>query len=150
MLTKSRVVAFIVTPLITAGATVGTSWLAKHFPGLPKFDPTQVTAEALAVGGIAGGACLKWLHGNSLWERESPYIEKYAKDADKVIETADPGVTAKIENAGEAAAEAEVKKVVALVPAAPAEAWPADAPAPEATPPAPIPTPATSEPDAAA
>jgi hypothetical protein len=136
VVSASRVVAFVVTPLLTAGATVGTAWLAKHFPGLPQFDPAQITAEALTVGGLVGAACLKWLHGLSLFERT---IVPAVTTVEKVVNTFAPGVLPAGEVAVEKAAEAEVKKVVAIVPPAPAEAWP---PAPPAEP-APAPAPAT-------
>jgi hypothetical protein len=146
LFTKSRVVAFL-TPVFAAGSALGTPFLVKlgfHV------DPTQVTALAIAGATAATTAALKWLHGNSEWEREYQSLEGYFKthvepEADKVeaaADAADPGIVQDIEGQADKVVEAARAKLVAIISPTPAGA--------AVTPVAPIPTPATPEPEAAA
>src|SRR5262245_57400824 len=59
----NRVVA-VLTPLVFAPAAGWiASWAARNMPGLPKLDPTQVTAVFIAGATIAFGKAALWLHG---------------------------------------------------------------------------------------
>jgi len=59
----NRLVA-VLTPLVFAPAAGWiASWAARNMPGLPKLDPTQVTAVFIAGATIAFGKAALWLHG---------------------------------------------------------------------------------------
>lgn len=62
----SRVVAFL-TPVYAAGGAALTPWLVKY-TGL-HLNSTEITALSIGGGASATAAALKFLHGNSLWER---------------------------------------------------------------------------------
>lgn len=135
-LSTSRVVAFLI-PVFAALDAVGTAWLGKHFPGLPK--PTTSELLALEVAGATAGltAGIKWLHGLSVWEnavRDTEHFTQLLTPVAKDVNLADPGLTAAVVKD----AEAEVPKVLADA-GAPAGAWPVveqAVAAAEATPPA--------------
>lgn len=135
----SRVVAFVVTPVLTAGSLVAAPWLVKT-TGL-KVTPAELTADGVAAATLVAGACIKWLHGLSLWERGVKVVDKGAAAVDKV----DPGIVGEAEQAGESAVKEGVAKLVAVIE--PADPPPAEAPAGGFPPP---PAPATPEPEAAA
>lgn len=136
----SRVVAFFVTPILSAGSLVGCAWLAKHFPGLPPLDPAQVTAFGIAGATVAAGACLKWLHGWSLWERLVHEYQVLAPAAGVAVNTVSPGAVKAVETEAEAAAKEGVAKVVAIIDNR-KDAYPAPAPAPVEAAPAAAPEP---------
>lgn len=125
----SRVVA-VLTPVLAAGSAVGTAWLSKHFPGLPKFSPTEVTALAVAGAGSVVGPAVKWLDGNSKFERDTLTLSHEAAQLDKSLtheaaqaDKVDPGIAEKVE----AFVKAEVAKLAPKVieeVGAPASAWP--------------------------
>jgi len=108
-LSASRVVALL-TPVLAAGAAAATPWLVKTF-GL-KITPTDVTALAVTGATSVTGIALKWLHGNSLWERQIvPAGAKALAQINavaKVAEVADPGLVKQLEDAGAKAAEQAV------------------------------------------
>ena len=126
----SRVVTFL-APILAAGVAVGTAWLSKH-TGL-KVDPTEATA--FGVTGATGVVtlALKWLHGNSLWERGVAV----AAQAVTIVNAADPGLVTAAEGAVESAATKGEAKLVAVIAPVPEELAPAAFP-----PPAPVPDPA--------
>jgi hypothetical protein len=145
-LNPSRVVAFFVTPILSAGSLVGCAWLAKHFPGLPPLDPQEVTAFGVAGFTAALAACLKWLHGWSLYERTAKQLQHDAE----LVAKFDPSAAQAVGKAAEVVAQQGVAKVVAaIVPATPVDhradgVPPAPEPAPEpaAAPTEPTPAPA--------
>jgi hypothetical protein len=137
MLTPARVVTFL-TPIFAAGAAAATPWLVKTF-GL-KITPTDVTALAVAGATSVTAVALKFLHGNSLWERSVAAVAPEANTLVKAANVADPGLIASVK----AVVESEVAKVADLI--SPAAVIPLAGPV--AVPP--IPTPATPVPEAAA
>jgi hypothetical protein len=139
----SRVVAFV-TPILAAGSAVGTPWLVKA-TGL-HISPADVTALAVTGATAVVASGLKWLDGNSKWEREYNSLEGYFKEhiapdldkAEKAADAADPGIVADIEGQADKVVEAAKAKLVAVL-----------TPAVDPTPAAPV-VPAAPEPEAAA
>jgi hypothetical protein len=115
-LTTSRVVAFIVTPLLTlvAGgiATVGAKY------GL-HVNATDVTVDGVAVATAVTGLAIKWLSGNSTYERLVLSLEHELK----LVTAADPTAVAGVEHAVETAAPKLVEKAEEAI-GAPADAFP--------------------------
>ena len=115
-LTTSRVVAFIVTPLLTlvAGgiATVGAKY------GL-HVNATDVTVDGVAVATAVTGLAIKWLSGNSTYERLVLSLEHELK----LVTAADPTAVAGVEHAVEWAAAKSVEKAEEAI-GAPADAFP--------------------------
>jgi hypothetical protein len=130
-ITPARVVAFL-TPVFTATAAVGTGWLSKHFPGLPHIDKAQFVVLEAAGATAALTAALKFLHGQSLWERDVLHVESYTKAVAGSVDRADPGVVARTETGAEAAATGLVDAAAAAI--APPTEWPAPPVAPEVPP----------------
>lgn len=137
-LTISRVVAFVLTPVLTAGATIGSAAAAKY--GL-HVDPTAVAAFGVSVGTATAAAAIKWLHGRAAFEQAEHAVEHVGDESKawadahglqtqvEELEDALKSAQKPIEQHVEAAAAAIVSKVAdAISPAAPA----ADAAAPAA------------------
>src|SRR5215218_3847493 len=62
-MSPNRVVA-VLTPLVFAPAAGWiAAWAARNLPGLPTFDPAQVTAVFIAGATIAFGKAALWLRG---------------------------------------------------------------------------------------
>jgi hypothetical protein len=121
----SRVVAFVVTPLLTIVAGGAASLGAKY--GL-HVNPTDVTTYGVAAATAVVGLGLKWLHGSSLYERAALEASHYEKLAAAV----DPAAVGEVEHAVETAAPVVVEKVEEAL-GAPADAFPPPAdPAPAA------------------
>lgn len=125
---SSRVVA-VLTPLIAAGAAVGTPWLVK-LTGLA-INSAEVTAFGVAGAGAVVGVAVKWLDGHSKWERdvlalnhETGVIDKTLAHEASKADSADPGLTARAKEIVEEFLNREGSKVVEEV-GAPAAAWPA-------------------------
>lgn len=125
---SSRVVA-VLTPLIAAGAAVGTPWLVK-LTGL-SITPTDVTALAVTGAGSVVTLGVKWLDGHSKWERdvlaithETGVIDKTLAHESAAVDKVDPGLIKQIEEFLKREAEKLAPKVVEEV-GAPAAAWPA-------------------------
>lgn len=112
----SRVVAFVVTPITTAASGVGTAWLARHFPGLPKLDPDVIAGAGAAGASAALAGALKWLHGRQAfdlaeqraqhaiaaaeaWEKANPEVDQAASELGKVAEAAAGEIVAKAADA---------------------------------------------------
>ena len=134
-ITPARVVTFL-TPIFAAGSAAATPWLVKTF-GL-KVSPTDVTALAVTGATSVVGVALKFLHGNSLWERSVAAVAPEANTLIDAANAADPGLAKAVDTA----ANAEVAKVADLIAPAPADAFPPAAdPAPVAAEPAPTPVP---------
>jgi hypothetical protein len=145
-ISASRVVT-LMAPVFAAGSAVLTPWVVKY-TGL-HIDATQVTALAITGAVTGGSAALKWLHGNSLWEREYGELQKYwlkfepdAIKAKDEANAADPGIVQDIEGQADKVVEAARAKLVAIIAPSPAGAV--------VVPVAPVPTPAVPEPEAAA
>lgn len=67
-ISKAQIAHLISVPLV-AVLTVGTAWLAKHFPGLPPLSNEIVAAAGLAVGTFAAATALHYLKGLREWQR---------------------------------------------------------------------------------
>jgi hypothetical protein len=98
-LTPARVVAFVVTPILTAAASVLTAWLGKHFPGLPHLNSDQVVAFGAAGATAALSASLKWLHGQSAWERAQAEISVRLHEIEAYATRVDPTIVPDVEHA---------------------------------------------------
>ena len=113
-LTVGRVVA-LATPVFAAAAGVGSAWLAAHFPGLPHFSPTEITVF-LTTGATAGGtAAVKFLHGNSQWERLEHTLSVIYDKSSTEVNTLDPGLIQKLEAALLADGSALEQKLVSVI-----------------------------------
>jgi|SRR5665213_2272406 len=131
----SRVVAFL-TPVFAAASAALTPWLVKY-TGL-HIDATQVTALSITGATVGAGAALKWLHGNSLWEREYANIDHYytkirpvVNEVEGAVKVADPGIAQDIEGQADKVVEAAKAKLVAVITSVPTpQAAPAPLPAP--------------------
>lgn len=66
-ISKAQVAHLISVPIV-AVLTVGTAWLAKHFPGLPPLSNEIVAGAGLLVGTFAAGVALHYLKGLREWE----------------------------------------------------------------------------------
>jgi hypothetical protein len=71
----NRIVALL-TPFAAAGIAAGTAWVAQHFPGLPAFNATELTAFALAGVATVIGLAYKWLDGWQAHEARQPVAKK--------------------------------------------------------------------------
>ena len=90
-MTPNRVVA-VLTPLVFAPAAGWiAAWAARNMPGLPKLDPTQVTAVFITGATIAFGKAALWLRG---WQQfvQSPDGRVGAPEEDE-IDLPGPDVT---------------------------------------------------------
>lgn len=130
----SRVVAFAVTPILSAVSGLAVSFAAKY--GL-NVNAAEVTTYGATVATLVAGAAIKWLHGNSLWEREVAHLQAYAGDLQKVA----PGLLPAVEHAAVSAAQKGVDAAVNAIgeeevanPAPPLTAVPDPAPAPAPAP----------------
>jgi len=96
--TPARIVALL-APVFSAVSAIGLAWLARHFPGLPRPSASELLALEVTGATSAAGAALKWLHGQSAWERdqarfaheESLYEPQVARGV-HLAEAADPGL----------------------------------------------------------
>lgn len=144
-LSPSRVVG-ILTPILAAGAAVGTPWLAK-VTGL-HLTPSDVTALAVTGATAVVAPALKWLDGNSKFEREYGELKQYWEDvkpdlikAEDEANAADPGIVQDIEGQADKVVDAAKAKLIAVLTPTPeghvvAAVPVVDAPAPVADPPA--------------
>lgn len=137
-ITAGRVVAFL-TPVFAAGSAALTPWLVKY-TGL-HLTSTQVDALAVAGATAALAPALTWLHGNSLWERAQAEFKAYAPKVEAEVskvetgaDTADPGIVAEVETDVKDETAKAADALVAEIPGAPAEAWPAPAVAVDSAP----------------
>jgi hypothetical protein len=60
---------FVITPV----SGFVTAWVAKNFPGLPKFDPAEVSAFFLAGATTGLGLGIHYLRGLRIWQE----LEKF-------------------------------------------------------------------------
>ena len=67
-ISKQQIATVLAAP-VALGITVGSTWVAKHFPGAPTIDSTEAHVVGGAVGLYAAGVLLHWLKGNREWER---------------------------------------------------------------------------------
>lgn len=119
-ITPARVVAFL-TPVFTAASAVGTGWLSRHFPGLPHINSTQLVVLEGAGASAALSAALKFLHGQSQYERAEQAFQHDVHTYGGIIGTVDPGAVQSVEKAVETVATTEVAKVAeAIAPVVPA------------------------------
>jgi hypothetical protein len=102
----------VLTPVFGAAAAIGSTWLAKHFPGLPTPSSAELTAIEVAGFTSATAAALHWLRGHQLWEARVKTVEHEAEQVVNVAETVDPGLV----KALEAIVKAEVGKLEAKLP----------------------------------
>lgn len=56
-----RIVAFVVTPLVTGVTAWLVPWAAEHLPGHPNLDRDNLTLLGVAGVIAVGGAAWKWL-----------------------------------------------------------------------------------------
>lgn len=82
----------LVTPIVAAGAAVGTAWVAVKFPSLPKFTPAEVTA--LALGGLTAVVApavklgYRYIDGWQAKEQRDAAAAERAKERDHELELA--------------------------------------------------------------
>jgi len=121
--TPARVVAFL-TPVFAAGSAVLTPWLVKY-TGL-HINATEVTTLSVTGATTALAAGLKFLHGQSLWERDVASFQHFALPVEKVVETVDPQIDEQVDAA---AKQGEAKLVAVIEPTPPEGSFPAPPPA---------------------
>lgn len=67
-ISKAMVAHLIAAPIVL-GITVGSAWVAKHFPGLPHLNNEQIAGAGLLVGTAAAAFALHYLKGLREWQR---------------------------------------------------------------------------------
>lgn len=77
---KGRIVAFIITPLVTAGSAALSVWAAKNLPGV------ELNADQLAEIGVAGAVAALtsagvWLHNSGKQEEIAAIGVQAERDA---------------------------------------------------------------------
>lgn len=111
MFPTNRLVA-VLTPFFGAGAAIGSSWLAKHFPGLPTPSSAELVGVEVSAFTSATAAAIKWLHGHQLWEARIGLVEQKAEKTLTIAKSIDP----KIVETVEAIIKAEIGKLEARLP----------------------------------
>jgi hypothetical protein len=96
MLPLNRAVALL-TPVFGAAASIGSAWLAKHFPGIP--TPSAADLKNIEVAGFlsATSGAIMWLHGHQKWEARIQTVEQKVEQVVDVAETVDPGLVKALE-----------------------------------------------------
>jgi len=98
VVTPARIVALL-TPVFSAVSGIGLAWLGRHFPGLPRPTASELLALEVTGATTAAGAAVKWLHGQSAWERdqarwkhEESLYEPVVRRGALLVQAADPGL----------------------------------------------------------
>lgn len=93
-ITKAQVLHALSALVFVPVAAVGSAWLEKHFPGLPKFTPDQIAHQETVVAGSAFGLALHYLHGNLWFEKNvAPIADVVDTPAKTVVVAPSTNVT---------------------------------------------------------
>lgn len=66
---KPNRVVVLLSPIFVGVAGAVVAWIARHFPGAPRLDASELTAIFIAGATFAAGKLALWLHG---WQKGAP------------------------------------------------------------------------------
>ena len=69
-----RIVAVVVTPVVSGLSGAFAIWAAENLPGAPELDATALAAIGSAAALAAAGALIQWLHNRGKYEERQDLL----------------------------------------------------------------------------